>query len=193
MSDLISRKAVEIWKDIKGYDGLYQISNLGRVKSLERYRKGNGGSLTIVKETILKQSKNNKGYYRVELCKQGIRKPFSVHRLVADAFIENSHDKPEVNHIDEDKSNNNADNLEWCTSKENINHGTHNQKSATTRGKDVQAYDSDGNLINEYPSMCEAQRQTGIPQQNISRCIYGKCKRAGGYVWKRNSERSCQG
>ena len=69
MSDLISRKAVEIWKDIKGYDGLYQISNLGRVKSLERYRKGNGGSLTIVKETILKQSKNNKGYYRVELCR----------------------------------------------------------------------------------------------------------------------------
>lgn len=178
----------EAWKFIQGYEGLYQVSSLGRIKSVARCRKNNGNSQTLMEERLLKQSKNNKGYCRVELCKDGARKPFSVHRLVADAFVINPLNKPEVNHIDEDKSNNKADNLEWCTTKENINHGEHNRKSSITRGYAIQALNDCGDLINEFPSMCEAQRQTGIPQQNISRCIYGKCKQAGGYIWRLNKE-----
>jgi len=174
----------ETWTDIKGYKNLYEISNNGDIKSVARYRKGNGDSQVFMNEKILKQSKNNKGYCRVELCKEGIRKPFSVHRLVAIAFVKNSNSKPEVNHIDEDKGNNKADNLEWCTSRENINHGAHNQKSSITRGSRIQELNDEGDIINEFYSMCEAQRQTGIPQQNISRCISGKCKQAGGYAWR---------
>lgn len=175
----------EMWKDIQGYEGLYQVSNLGRIKSLERYRKNNGGSQTLMQERILRQGKLKKGYCRVELCKDAIRKPYLVHRLVAEAFIPNPNGFPEINHKDEDKANNNAENLEWCDSKYNINYGMHNKKLSVTKGTVVQAFDENGEMVMEFHSMSEADRQTGIPQQNISRCINGKCKTAGGYIWKK--------
>lgn len=174
----------EIWKDIKGYEGMYQVSNLGRVKSLERYRKNNGGSETLMPEKILKQGKLKRGYCRVELCKDAIRKPYLVHRLVAETFIDNPNNLPEINHKDECKENNIVDNLEWCDSKYNNNYGTHNQKVSVAKGRKVKAYDFDGKLVMEFHSISEAHRQTGISQQCISFCIAGKYKHAGGYVWK---------
>lgn len=184
MSDLISRSE-EKWKDIQGYEGLYQVSNFGRVKSLERYKKNNLGSKSLISETILKQSISNKGYCRIHLCKDAHKKAFSVHRLVADAFVPNPNNLTDVNHKDENKKNNRADNLEWCDCKYNINYGTHNKRISLTKGCAVQAFDKNGQLVMEFHSMCEAERQTGISQQNISNCISGKRKTAGGYVWKK--------
>ena len=129
---------MEIWKDIKGYEGLYQVSNLGRVKSLERIIINSIGKKKTVNEIILKpiQISKNITYVRVNLCKNGIKKLYSVHRLVAEAFIPNPNNLPEVNHKDENKQSNfvyinengtvdlEKSNLEWCTAKYNMNYGT---------------------------------------------------------------------
>ena len=109
----------EEWRDIKGYEGKYQVSNLGRVKSLKNC-KGN------YREKILKLGKDKLGYLQVVLSKEGKGKLFRVHRLVAESFIENTNNYPEVNHKDENKSNNCVDNLEWCDRKYNCNYGTRN-------------------------------------------------------------------
>lgn len=173
----------EIWKPIASYEGLYEVSSHGRVKSLERFQ-NNKGKPQLVKGKILKQSVSNCGYKRVELCKNGCRKAFSVHRLVACAFVHNSENKPHVNHIDENKTNNHFTNLEWCTATENNNHGTHNERISLTKGTRVQAFDKNGNLVMEFHSISEAQRKTGINQSCISCCISGNYKQAGGYIWK---------
>ena len=109
----------EIWKDIKGYECIYQVSNLGNVKSLDRLST-NGRRL---KGKLLAKT-NSKGYIKVTLTNKNKSDNRDIHRLVAQAFIPNPENKPQVNHIDEDKTNNTVDNLEWCTAKENINHGT---------------------------------------------------------------------
>lgn len=118
----------EIWKDIKGYEGLYQISNLGRVKSLNYKRTGI--------EEILKSKKMRNGYLRITLNKNGKYKTFAVHRLVAEAFINNPNNLPEVNHKDEDKQNNCVWNLEYCDRRYNVNYGTRNKRvSETVKGE----------------------------------------------------------
>lgn len=116
----------EIWKDIVGYEGLYQVSNLGNVKRLKGY-KGRGKGY-IVEEHLIQPSINSRGYQNVILCKNGKTKTFAMHRLVAIAFLDNSDNLPQVNHKDEDKTNNCVDNLEWCDSKYNNNYGTRNKK-----------------------------------------------------------------
>lgn len=112
----------ESWKDIKKYEGLYQISNLGRVKSLERFANGKGGRKRLVKERILKTKVHGHGYEAVAISKDGKKTTFSVHRLVAIAFIPNPEFKETVNHIDGVKTNNVLANLEWATHKENSRH-----------------------------------------------------------------------
>ena len=111
----------EIWKDITGYEGIYQVSNFGRIKSLGRFLK-RGESKIFVDEFIMSGGSTPIGYKTVNLTKNKVRKAFSVHRLVAEAFIPNPEGKPEVNHIDGDKLNNNYANLEWCTRRENLQH-----------------------------------------------------------------------
>lgn len=112
----------EIWKDIEEYEGLYQVSNHGRVRSLDRY--DNMGRFR--KGKMLSIGDNGRGYKNVGLNKDGLLRTVYVHRLVAQAFIPNYYDLPQVNHIDEDPSNNHVDNLEWCTNEYNSNYGNHN-------------------------------------------------------------------
>ena len=166
----------EQWLDISGYEGLYQISNFGRVKSF--YFKS---------PRILKPHKV-KGYSNVELYKNKKKKQFYIHRLVMENFcpIENMN-VLDVNHKDEDKSNNHISNLEWMTHKDNLNYGSRAEKARmkmqgknSSRSKKVRCIEKD--VI--YEALREAERQLGIPATNISKACKGKIKTAGGYHWE---------
>lgn len=179
----------EIWKDIKGFEGLYQASNLGRIKSLEKFKKGKNGSLASVKEKILKPGITRNGYYRVALCKNSIRKFYLVHRLVFEAFNCQITEGLQVNHINEIKSDNRLSNLNLMTCKENCNWGTgiercHNQLINGKCSKAVLQFDLQDILIKEYPSTRQAERETGFAQGNIVKCCKGKYKTAYNYKWK---------
>lgn len=125
---------MEIWKDIKNFEGLYQVSNLGRVKSLERYKKHSYNGIAHLKEKILKPLNIN-NYQRVVLRKQNKRHNKFVHRLVVEAFIPNEKKYKEVNHKDENPSNNSIENLEWCSHKYNMNYGTINKRRSESEIK----------------------------------------------------------
>ena len=159
----------EIWRDIEGYEGLYQISNKGRVKSLY-----NGS------ERILRPGIDGYGYMFVGLYHDNIRNFFKLHRLVAQAFIPNLYNKPQVNHLDENKKNNCVDNLEWATAKENSNYGTRNERLS----RKILQYSKSGDFIREWPSALEVERIFGIANSNIISCCKGRYKSAGGFVWK---------
>lgn len=182
----------EIWKDIEGYEGLYQVSNMGRIKSLNYNNTG--------KEGIMKGYDNGHGYLQVGLFKEGNREQPLVHVLVATAFIDNVDNLPEVNHKDENKYNNCIENLEWVSHEYNLNYGTRNKRAgkklrgrkqteehikrrAEKLSKPVIGINKISGLILEFPSTCEASRQTGINQGNICACLKGKRNSAGGCVW----------
>lgn len=173
----------EIWKDIKGYEGLYQVSNLGRVRSLPR----NG---TVKEIRLLKQHVKNSGYYIVILSKNNNQKCKTVHRLVAETFIENPKGYLVVNHKDENKKNNNVDNLEWCTQKYNINYGhcrrnmSLNHSRVGRKGKAINQFDKNMNLINTFDSITDAGEKTKINYRNIGMCCRNQRKTAGNYIWK---------
>ena len=122
----------EVWKDIQGYEGLYQVSNKGRVRSIDRLIIQKSGGNKCRKGQLLKPTVQN-GYYKVALAKYNKKTNFRVHRLVADAFIPNPNNWSFINHIDENKSNNNAENLEWCTRQYNNNYGHRNEKISIAR------------------------------------------------------------
>lgn len=167
----------ESWKDIKDFEGIYQISNLGRVKSLRTY---NSFKKTYYyREKILKGKIDTNGYVMVCLCK-GKQKYVRVHRLVAEAFIPNPHNYPIINHKDENKQNNCVDNLEWCSYLYNNTYGTKNKNIC----KKVIQYDLNGNFIKEYCSINEASRQLKISHSSIILALKGKTKHAHGYKWK---------
>ena len=174
----------EEWRDVVGYEGLYQVSDQGRVKSLER--KDRLGR--TVKERILKPCIDRYGYLQVVLYAGGKTKRLRVHRLVCEAFHENPDNKPQVNHLNEDKTDNRACNLEWSTRRENINHGTRNIRAgkaiAKANSKSLGQYTRDGELIKIWPSTIEVQRQDGFSQGNISKVANGKHKQAYGFIWK---------
>ena len=176
----------EIWRDIKGFEGKYQVSNTGKVKSLNYRRTG--------KEGIMKASENEYGYLFVELCKDGKTKTCRINRLVAQAFIPNPNNLPEVNHKNEDKTDNRVENLEWCNRSYNVNYGTGIKRRAEKRRNDqriskpVISVDKVIGEILEFPSIMEASRQTGIDHRRIIDCLKGRIKSAGGYYWHYTSE-----
>ena len=174
----------EVWKDIPGYEGLYQVSNLGRVKSLERVTARE--RLLIAKERIL-QPAERKGYLLVAIGARGERKTYSVHRLVAQAFIPNTENKRTVNHKDGNKHNNAVSNLEWNTDAENMRHaistGLMKHQKNNKTSTPVAQYDKEMNLIAVYPSMQEAAR-AGFSEPKVCLCCQGKNKTHRGYIWK---------
>ena len=175
----------EIWKDIEGYEGLYQVSNLGRVKSLERI----DALGRRAKEKMLKPEINHRGYCRVVLCKQSVQKHYMVHRLIWEAFNGQIPEGYEINHLDERPINNALSNLSLVTHKENVNYGTgiersHNKQINGKKSKTVLQFDLNDNLVKEYPSIRQAERETGFAIQNVINCCKGKQKTAYNYKWK---------
>lgn len=176
----------EEWKDIKGFEGLYQISNLGRVKSLKRLKKNNNGTQEV-NERIRKLTPDKDGYFNVCLSKEDIHYQKKVHKMVADAFIPNPDSLPVINHKNENKNDNRKENLEWCTVRYNTLYGEGMKKMAVKQGRSVYQI-LDGNVVNEYYSTGEASRQTGIPQPNIYKVCCGERHTAGGYEWRFKDE-----
>lgn len=166
----------EIWKNIFGYEGLYQVSNYGRVKSLN-YKQTR-------KEQLLKQGIDSRGRLKVILCKNKNKKTILVHRLVAQSFLDNPNNLPCINHKDENPLNNNIENLEYCSFLYNDNYGTRNKRIAKRLSKQVGQYSLDGNFIRSFQSTQEIQRELGFNQGHISKCCNGKQKTAYGFIWK---------
>lgn len=165
----------EIWKPIKDYEGLYQVSNLGNVRSLNRKIKNRN-----LKEKIKKFDKTKFGYLRVELNNNGKKKKYLVHRLVAQTFLDNPNNYPCVNHKDENKNNNIVSNLEWC---DYLYNNLYNNKHKKNWVK-VKQLDKNNNIINIFESITEASKKTNIIQCKISNCLHNRQKTAGGYYWQ---------
>ena len=171
----------EEWRDIVGYEGLYAVSNCGRVKSLERV-----DSLgRRVNERILSLGKDRYGYLFVDFCKCGKSKRYSVHRLVLMTFNPcPDSESLQVNHLDENKENNNLSNLEWTTHENNINYGTRNDRAAEKKSIPIVQIDPSTNkIINVWGSSMAAEREGGFTNQNITACCKGRRKTHGGYRW----------
>lgn len=169
----------ELWKDIEGYEGLYQISNHGRVKSLNYNH--------TCCEQILVPVKHHTNYLTISLYKNGVKQLKLIHRLVANAFIENPNNYSCVNHKDENKLNNDVENLEWCTHKYNSNYGTRNKRISEKGRIMVNQYTLDGVLIKTWNSLTEISKTLHIPIGNICECCKGVYKTTHGYIWKYKS------
>lgn len=183
---------MEIWKPIKGYEGLYQVSNSGQVKSCERICKtGNGLGEHLLPEKILKPCTDKDGYFHIVLCKNSKTKTFSIHRLVATAFIPNPENKPYINHLDCNKQNNNVDNLEWCTAQENTIHASKNSlmkgaENGKKRSKPLIATNITTGEETYFVSIEDACRKLNVNDSNIIKILKNKphCKTAKGYTFK---------
>ena len=170
---------MEEWRDIDEYEGYYQVSNYGKVKSLPR--KTRNGSCKC--EKILTPGNDKDGYKIVNLYKDTGKKTYRVHRLVAEAFLENPNNLPEINHKDENPANNMIDNLEWCTSKYNSNYGTWREKRTgknNPRARKIRCIDT-GEVFN---TIKEASKAYNVGRTNIGECLSGRTKTAGGYKWE---------
>lgn len=158
------------WVKIKDFAN-YSVSEYGDVRN-----DGTG--------KILKQRLDKDGYVKYDLYENSKQHTLTAHRLVAKHFLNKVKGKEFVNHIDENKQNNHLLNLEWCTQRENINHGTRNERMARTQSKEVAQYDLQGNLLNVFYGASEASRKTGVDNSSISKCCKGKLKTTGGFIWR---------
>ena len=160
---------VETFVKIDGFEK-YEVSNLGKVRNIKSGR-------------VLKPRLHREGYLEHLLYKNNKQKFLLLHRILATAFIDNPEGKPCVNHIDENKLNNDLSNLEWCTKRENNIHGTRIKRAAEKLFKKVIQLDLDDNVLNEFESMVQAERETGVSRRSISNCCNGRSKSAGGFKW----------
>jgi hypothetical protein len=178
----------EIWKDIENYEGFYQVSNHGRIRST--IYKNQYGEFKRIKQLKLRKSLN--GYMTVGLVKDRTVCQNTVHRLVAQAFIPNQLNKPHINHIDCNKLNNKANNLEWCTRSENMQHASKNGLLKFNYGCDhyksrkIIQYDMNNNKIKEWECIADASKELGLSQSNICQCCLGKNnhKSVGKFIWR---------
>lgn len=184
----------EIWRDVKDFEGLYQVSNLGRVRSLDKVvRRPDGGSYPI-KGRIMGQFELRGHYLQVHLSKDGKKKDMKVHRLVAMAFIPNPDNLPQINHKDYNRQNNRLENLEWCDAKYNSNYSACHRHKTLPRGKDnklakpIDMFDMQGNYKRSFYGAAEACRETGIGFSAICSCLRNEQFSAGGHLWKLSSE-----
>lgn len=175
---------MEIWKPIEGYEGLYEVSSYGNVRSLDREVNQSNGSIGHYRGKQLKGEYDNKGYKRFRLSKNNKSRKIFAHRLVANAFIPNPFNKPFVNHIDETHDNNKVENLEWCTYVENMNHGTIRKRLSNIKKKKIKCI-TDGR---KFESVNEASLFYNIPRRSISNVLTGARKRVYGLQFKYDNE-----
>lgn len=160
----------EIWKDIKGYEGLYRISNTGKVYSVRNNK-------------LFVSCTCGAGYQKVVLSDNGVYKNHLIHRLVATHFLENPQNLPMVNHIDENKKNNHVNNLEWCSHKYNMNHGTRTERAAKKLRKKIRGTSIDEQEVIELDSITDGEKN-GFSRLGITACLKGRNKTHKGYTWE---------
>lgn len=201
----------EIWKPVVGYEGLYEVSNFGRIKApLKIVRSGR--MMRKYQERIITPQHNKLGYLCVVLYKDGKGKRYLVHRLVMLAFVPNPENKPHIDHINTIKDDNRLENLRWATAKENANNiltveymkkahspesyirgnETKRKKNCRKAPKNVYQYSKNGDLIAKYPSLSDVERKLGIQTTNISKVLNDNTLSAGGYMWRTDGVQKCQ-
>lgn len=173
----VKDKMNEEWRDIKGFEGAYQVSNLGRIKRIASSRRYSS-------EHIMSPHKVGNGYYSVSLTYKGKKKMLKIHRVVAEAFIPNPNNYPEINHKDENPLNNTVDNLEWCTHLYNSRYGTRGHRIGQSHNKPVVQCSLIGTFIRRWDSITDITKAYGYEQSNICKCLTGKYSQSYGYVWK---------
>lgn len=170
---------IEIWKPVVGYEGVYEVSSFGRIRSLDRFRKykdSTPDSLAFVKGKMLKGKIDKDGYIEYALCvgKHKQMKYYRAHRLVAQAFIPNPNNYPIINHKNEIKDDNRVENLEWCNNQYNIEY---------SRAKPILQFSKTDEFIKKWKSCAEIERELGLDHSSIQKCCIGKNKSRGGYKW----------
>lgn len=177
---------MEIWKDVVGYEGYYQVSNFGNIRSVDRViysDKLHIGTKRELKSKMLKPYVNSHGYLALTLTKNSNEKSVRVHRLVAEAFIKNPNNYDQINHIDGNKTNNKVENLEWCNNQHNVNHA---YKNGLTKHytRSIKQYDLKGNYIQTFESIAKACEEVNGNRANITKCAKGYINSAYGYKWR---------
>jgi hypothetical protein len=179
---------MEVWRPITNFEDAYEVSNYGNVRSITRvgYQRNRWGeqSKYVYQGRLLKKRVQKNGYETVDLRMNGKHERYAVHRLVAEQFIEKPYGKGYINHLDCNKINNRADNLEWCTQSENIQYAYDKGTKMPPHMKKVGQFDDGWNLVAIYESTADADRATGIARQNIQKVCWGKRDHAGRYRWK---------
>jgi hypothetical protein len=185
----------EVWKPLTNYEGFYEVSNMGRVKSLDRTITKKSGEEALIISRILKQYKRGSGYLKIAVCKNGKPKTFDVHRLVGLLHVDNPENKPEINHKKGNKLDNRSSELEWSTSSENAQHkwdiGLQKPFWEGKTGKDhhssksVLQFDSEMKLLKKWDSIADVNRELGFDISGIAACCVGRKRKVNGVIYQR--------